>query len=443
MRLHFVALLTVIAASLVLGSCGTSLVSDPLTEKERGASPEGPTSGPDIGAAPGRSSSLRGDPGFDPTQLSSVQRAHYDRLWQEINDPDNHHAIMLLAASDDLHTYGRALHGYVQSVLTAFRVTGDLALLDHVDNIAQRMRQELRDGWRNTLDRTDGTRDGYLNWVERSDSTSTHHGKDLMQANDMKTHALVAMIAYALHNNRDLTSPNGNDYAAHADFWHNYLVNHFEAKWRQRRDIHSGFPIAIRPFTHTYYSWTKWHYYMWKLTGDDAYGNEANRMANALWSDIRSVSTPNGPTYVWPRGVLAEGNDHNYLHPTGYANNVYGDFVTFHLEGFHNWASNDHMQTFARTFTTFVMDTDDPLRNGFAADIGGASPKAGYHVDPHWPRRSASAFINYQYALISPWDTTHRIADITQNIQNAYTDRDTTRLAAALLLNSHLNPTTH
>jgi hypothetical protein len=394
------------------------------------------------GSDQGYRATLRGDPGFNLSGLPREQRALYDRFLAEVHDADNVREVMKRAASDDIFTYGRSLQGYVQSVLTVFRITGDLVLLDHVDAIAERMRQELRDGWRGTLDGTDGTRDGFLNWVERHESGSVHRGKDMMRANDMKTHALVAMIAYALELNRDLSSPSGRAYGAHADFWKDYLVNHFEAKWRKRRGVKFGFPIMIRPYTHTYYSWTKWHYYMWKLTGNDGYGVEANRMATALWKDIRTVSTPSGPAYVWPRGVLAEGGDADYLHPTGYANNVYGDAVTFHLEGFHNWAAVEHMNAIARTFTEFVIDTNDPNKNGFAPDIGGASPKGGYRVDPSWSRRTASAFVNDQFALFIPWDTTQELSRVTSQIQDRYPERDTTRLAAGLFLNSYLRPST-
>jgi hypothetical protein len=436
-----------VTVALALGSCGTSDLGNPtspldplvppILEAEDPLYPdpapgEGPTS-------PAASLALRGDAGFAVSQLREGERALYDRFLREIADPGSLEETMRLAASDDIFTYGRPLHGYVQSVLTVFRVTGDLALLDHVDVIAERMRRELRDGWRDTNDGTDGTRDGYLNWVYRYQDTPDLQGKDTRFLDEIKTHGLIAMIAYALHLNRDLASPGGRDYAAHADFWRDYLVNHFEAKWRERRGVATGFPIMHHSDAHSYYTWTKWHYYMGLLTGDAAYLDEAHRMADIIWGEIRSVNVSGGPAYVWASNITALSASRNYLMSSGYASSVYGDVVTFHLEGFHNWASEEHMHAFARTLTEFMFDTDDPVRNGIAPDVGGGQPRAGLPEAPSSPRRTISTYATYQYALIAPWDPTQRVADISRAIQESRTSLTTPRLTAGLMLHTHLN----
>jgi hypothetical protein len=125
---------------------------------------------------------------------------------------------------------------------------------------------------------------------------------------------------------------------------------------------------------------------------------------------------------------------------SSYANSVIGDVVTFHLEGFHRWASADHVRAFARTVTEFVLDNDEPLRDGIAADIGGERTRAGLARAPSTPRRSSSAFTTYQYALLAPWDDTGRIADTSRIILEEKLTYDTTRLTAGLFLNAHLNP---
>jgi hypothetical protein len=385
------------------------------------------------GPAPQRAEPLlaiQGDRDFVPDRLADEERALYERLWRGIEDPGNLERIMRLAASDDIFTYGRTLHGYVQPILTVFRVTGDLALLDHVDVIAERMREELRDGWRGTNDGTDGTRDGYLNWVYRYQDTPELQGKDTRFLDDIKTHGLIAMIAYALHLNRDLPSPSGRDYAAHADFWRDYLVNHFEAKWRERRDVPTGFPIMQHPDGHSYFTWTKWHYYMGLLTGDDAYLAEAHRMADVIWDEIRTVNVTDGPAYVWASNITSLSENRNYLMSSSYASSVFGDVVTFHLEGFHRWAAAEEVHAFARTVTEFILDTDDPVRNGIAADVGGGTPRAGLPEAPGSPRRTSSAFTTYQYALIAPWDPTGRIADASRAIADAHPTLDAARLTA-------------
>ena len=381
--------------------------------------------------------SLRGDPEFSRNQLNADQRAWYDRLWYDINNPGDLNP-MALAARDDLYYYARTLHTYVQSLLTVFRMTGDLALLDVIDRITERMREELRDGWRDTLDGTDGTRDGYLNWVYRYGNSTLYQGKDTHQLNEMKTHALIATVAYALELNRDLRSPSGRDYGAHADFWQDYLINHFEAKWRDRRNVPTGFPIMTRPHTHTYYSWLKWHYYMGQLTGDDGYLHEATRMANVLWNEIRTVDTRTGPAYVWARSVLTEGGKGDYLHPTVYAGYVYGDIIELHLEGFHQWASEEQMHRFARTFTELINNKNDPVKDGFSSDIGGGTTQAGLDSDPSWSDMQINRFRHNSYALISAWDTTNQTTTISRDIQHALRSRDTTNIASGLFIDAWL-----
>ena len=381
--------------------------------------------------------SLRGNPNFSREHLSPAQRTWYDRLWYDIANPGDLDP-MALAARDDLYYYARTLHTYVQSLLTAFRMTGDLALLDVIDSITERMREELRDGWRDTLDGTNGTTDGYLNWVYRYGNSTLYQGKDTHQLNEMKTHALIATVAYVLELNRDLRSPSGRDYGAHADFWLDYLVNHFEAKWRERRGVPEGFPIMTRPHTHTYYSWLKWHYYMGKLTGDPSYHDEAIRMADVLWDEIRTVTTPSGRAYVWARSVLSEGGTAAYLHPTVYAGYVYGDIIEFHLEGFHSWASTANMHRFARTFTELIINTPDPVKDGFSSDIGGGQAQAGYESDPSWSDMHINRYRHNSYALISAWDTTTRLTTVSQEIQHTLRSEDTTNLAAGLFIASKI-----
>jgi hypothetical protein len=402
-----------------------------------------PEEPPENGAVPRPPHSFRGDPRFDLDDLTPTQRAHYTKLLDELTDTNNQKAILEYAASDDVFVYGRRVHGYIQSTLTAYRMTGDLRLLDHVDTITERMRAELEDGWRDTIDGTDGTSDGYLNWVWRNDENdASRMGKDVgRQIDEMRTHALIAMIAYAFEQNRDLESPSGVDYGERADFWTDYLVNHFEAKWRERRNKQTGFPIMQHPGVSTYYAWTKWHYYMAKITGDDAYLNEANRMARELRNGIRTVQTPTGPAYVWTGNLESMSSSRNYLQATSYASGVLGNVVTFHLDGFHDWASDEEPARYARTFTEFIMDTDDPNRNGFARDVGGGVERAGIPASPEdqWPRRTASTYVNYHYVFASAWDETGEIARVSTQIQERYSDLDTSRLAAGLFVDSYLN----
>ena len=353
---------------------------------------------------------LRGDPGFSRGDLSSSQREWYDALWEAIDNPDQYPNAIKLAKSDNSYLYRGDLQDYTTSLLLAFRMTGDLRLLDQVDRIAQLMREELADGWRGTRDGTDGTKDGFLNWVDRHDTSSQFAGKDVQVAYDLKANALVSEIAWALQNNRDLKSPSGVNYGAHADFWENYLVNHFEAKWRKRNGVRSGFPFAKHYTFHTYHSFMKWHYYMGKLTGNSTYTKEAERMADILWDDeFKATSSEYGSALVWARGALSlidaqEEWRSNFLMPTTYARYVIQEAVDLHFEGFDKYASDSTMAKLANTVSAFVID--DNSFDSFARDIGGGKSRAGIAASSSsdWSEMSSSRFAESAWSYLAAWD---------------------------------------
>ena len=388
---------------------------------------------------------LRGDPAFDVSDLSAEQRTTYEAIRRVIaSPPAGEFNPFVMAGSDCTWWYGHGLQTHVQAVLIAFRVTGDLSLLDHIDELGELMRARLDDSWRGTRDGTDGTSDGFLNWVQRYLDQPAHNGKDTSIHYDQKAHATVAHIAYALHANRDLVSPSGYDYAAHADFWRDYLVNHFEAKMRSRHGATDGsFPIVAWPPTISSYSdWAKWHYYMGQLTGDTAYTNEAKRMSDVILAELHTVDTTHGVAYVWRRSnPNMPGGTANYLSPTTYAEFVFANAVEFHLEGFHFWADPVHMQRFARTFTEFIMDEPDPIRNGMAADVGGEQGRRGIRSETGFRRITPAIFATTNLALLAPWDTSDTLPALAADMHeyNAPRDVDTTRILVGLLLDTHLN----
>jgi hypothetical protein len=364
--------------------------------------------------------SLRGDPGFEVGSLGGSAAAWYGRVLWEIDESrsgSNGAWALEAAGSDCLYRYGRSVHTYVQSVLAVFRLTGDLRLLDHVDRIAERMALELRDGWRGTADGSDGVQDGYRNWVRRY-AAGVHQGKDTNMRDDARTSALVAQVAYALHVNRDLESPGGRDYGGHADFWLTYLVDDFEAKWRERRDVPEGFPIMGRPHTHDYYSWMKWHHYMGLLTGDVGYAAEAERMADVLWGEVREVATPAGTAYVWARSIVSLNGSADYLMPATYASMVFADVVELHLEGFHRWGSVVEVERFARTVTELMRGVELGSGEALASDVGGEVARARLATDSDgpWRRVSTHGFGGSNFPLISAWDASGVLLGLTESV---------------------------
>ena len=387
---------------------------------------------------------LLGDPTFTTASLTSEQQTAYAAVWAEINDAANWADVKDDAESDDIFKLARGLASHVQAVLIVFRATGDLALLDHIDAIAQLMRSKLDYPYRGTNDGTDGTNDGYLKWVFRpySGGTDSHVGKDTRLIDDLGAHANAAAIAAAFEVNRGLaaSSPGGVNYAERADFWKDYLVNHFEAKHRARTGkAWPEFPLRTHGSTGTFHKWMRWHLDMGTLTGESAYTAEAESMADIFWDHIYAIDTPAHPAYVWAAGIAALGGANSgVLNGTTYARHFYGNSVEFHLDNFHQYGLHSNMSRFARTFTEFICDTADWIPSDFAPDVGGGVPRLHLSPTSHG-RIGRFTYRDGNYGFIAPWDTTGQVAAINDALQSQYvSSRDTIRLAAAIFFSKHL-----
>lgn len=354
--------------------------------------------------------SLHGSESFEPAELDPEARCWYEELWSVIQDPDSSSRITDLAASNNLYTYSRDLNTHVTALLSAFRVTGDLALLDEVDRLAQHMRAQLDDRWYGAAALEPGSTDGYLNWVWRQSTSEAHRGRDLHEVDEMRTHAMVAMIAWAFAANRDLDGPNGVDYSERADFWTDYLRNHFEAKWRERSGTPwPRFPFLDKPHVHETIDFIRYHHYLHQLTDEEAYAAEAERLTTMILDNFAEVETDAGPALVTPRSIVEEGGSQDYLMPSTYVRYVYASAVDLHFEGVGAWASAELMEKLARSLTEFIMD--DGHAN-FARDMGGGEARAGIPAsnEADWSRVTPARFGNSPFALMSPWDATGEVA---------------------------------
>ncbi len=351
------------------------------------------------------------DPNFSTSDLSSEMREQYELFWRALNNPDGSLDPRRKAASDDSYEYARDLHNSLQTMLLMLRFTGDQDILDEVYEITQIMRGELKDAW------DDGTTDGYLGWMYRYGDGSQFYGKDNHQMNDLKTSAIIATVAYAFDLNRDVDPR----YAEAADFWEHYLVDHYEAKWRERTGKSEGYPIYRRPHSHTYMSGIKYHYYMYQLTGDPEYLAYAELASDRVWEGFIEVDTEAGRSgYVWNRSILAELRDgdlgENYLLPTTYARYFYADVVEFHLAGFHTWANAD-MSLFAHVVADFVIDREGTSGSDwFARDVGGGKSRGGIPSSSSWDRQTTNVWYRSPYVLLAPWDETGKIADTSVDV---------------------------
>lgn len=356
------------------------------------------------------SAGLRGDPSFDPNELSASARCWYEELWSLIADPGRSRQFTNWAASNDLYTYSRDLNTHVNALLLAFRVTGDLLLLDEVERLAQHMRTALADTWHGAASLDRGSVDGYLNWVWRVAPDPDHYGRDLHINDEMRTHALVAQIAWALRNNADLESPNGVDYGERAEFWLTYLREHFEAKWRERERVPwPRMPFVYRPHMHAMVDFVRYHHYMHLLTGEDAYRGEFERLSGVVLDNMRVASAPTGPALVTPRSILAMGGSEGYLMPSTYARYVFATAVDMYFEGAGRWSDADLLGQLARALSEFMLDDGDAV---LARDVGGGVERAGIPASDadDWDRVLPYQFGNSPFAFLSAWERGDRIA---------------------------------
>jgi hypothetical protein len=390
---------------LALGACEAEFVSTTTNEENSGRL-----------KAPG-DYSLRGNPEFSEAALSPQARMWYEKIWIAIEHPTHFSWATELAASDNLYHYSRPLHTHIQTLLTVFRFTGDLTLLDEVDRLAELMRAQLEDSWRGAKGQLSGGRDGYLNWVWRLDSSlQRYYGRDTNELDEARTHAILAQIAWVYQSNRDLTSPVGIDYGERADFWIYYLQHHYEAKWRKRHNLPSDelpFILIDSPHVHSAISKVKYYYYMHKLTGHADYLREAQELTHAFLNEVRTVDTSQGQALVWRRHI--DGGRVDYLMPSTYARYVMADTVDLHFEEFGRWSEEGLVMGFANTLAQLMLD------NGaidLARDVGGGVKRAGYAPSSanSWSRMRASVYAVSPFALLAPWDLSGKVAKISQEM---------------------------
>jgi hypothetical protein len=392
------------------------------------------------GSGTRRSLELTGDPGFTPERLSGDVRCWYEELWSILQDPGRSAYYTGRADRYDLYTYSREMNTHINALLTALRVTGDLAILDEVDRLAQHMRAKLDDAWTRGAGRDSGSRDGFLNWVWDRDGSDQHRGRDLHEIDEMRTHALVAQFAYAFRANEGLEGPNGVDYAERASFWTDYLVNHFEAKWRQRHDAPwPEFPFLTRPHMHETVDFIRYHHYLYLLTGRPEYRAEASRLTSIAMGNLVEVPTEAGPALVSPRSVLSLDGSQVYLMPSTYVRYLYASAIDLNLEGVDDWAQDDVLVELARSMSEFVIDNG---ADDFARDMGGGVDRGSVPASDarEWSRFTPGRYVISPYALLAAWDASGKIADVSRQIYSGLrTGQRDVFIPVAMLLDAALN----
>lgn len=352
---------------------------------------------------------LRGDPDFDPDELPPAVRCWYEVLWNSITDPERAEYFTRRAASGDLYYYAREINNHLVALLTAFRLTGDLAFLDEVDRLAEHMRSRLEDTWKGRYALMAGSTDGYLNWVWDQDHSDEHRGRDINEIDEIRTHSGVAQLAYVFAANADLESPNGVDYAERASFWSDYLLEHFEPKWRERNDVPwPEMPFLQRNGLHGNVEFVRYHHYMYLLTGEEVYAAEARRLSERAYANFVEVQAEGGPALVSTRGVMELSTKLDQLLPSIYFRHVIASAVDLYFEGVAPW-DDEVMTKLARSLSEFILDGKG---DGFARDIGGGVARAGIEpASTDFNRIRSSVYNVSPFAMLAAWDATGEVAE--------------------------------
>lgn len=373
---------------------------------------------------------LAGDPGFDVSALQPETRTWYNRFLNALNNPNQYPEINDRAATGDLYQLGRYVANDITTTLTIFRLTGDLRLLDHVDSVMQIARNQLKDY----------NGDGYPNWRWLFDRNETqYYNNDTHVMDELMTHGMIAQVAWTYHQNQDLPSPTGINYKERADFWTNYLQQ-WEAKWRKRNNKPTGFPFITKNTIHPYLNLIRYHWYTYRLTNNEAYLNEAIRLANdANTHEFRPITTPNGPGFVFSLGITKHDPQIDYLDPVHYAQYSALILLDLALEPFPTFTPETTLTQLANTIATKVIDNGS---RDFAPSIGGTQPIGGLRMPDDTTRTPATRWAIYSLSAYSAYDTTNTIHTINQQVyerlENNPNNPTRTAIPAAMIIHDLL-----
>ena len=179
---------------------------------------------------------LVGDEAFSASSLNATAQIWHARLLaRDITATAAYNAAY--NATDDLYgteALSDTVGHCILALLTAFRMTGDLHILDMIDVIMERAKHPLIDL-------------GYMLSV------------DHMSLNGVM--ALLAQMTYVYKVNSGKTSPSGVDYSARYTQWYTYLIDTYVATYSY------GFYTGNALLRHRGTAFMRGAWYMWRLTG--------------------------------------------------------------------------------------------------------------------------------------------------------------------------------
>lgn len=317
-----------------------------------------------------------------PAALTPQEQVWHDRLLAAMTGS----AVLAdnMMTTGDAYDLGRGGGDYVESLLMAYRATGEVQFLDRVYDLSEMARGSLRDAW------LDGTTDGYTSWLWLIDpSNATYYGKDINWLDESICSGNVALWAWALHANRDLDPR----YGVAADFWRDWLENEFLAKWYARA---GGNPLTAwnTPYAAFYKPDTEprsanWRlaHYLWLLTGNSFYRDRENQIVAEL-SGANHVNPARPQAFRWTKET--DPNSVNWQ-PVNYANYYMRAVLEMSLEGLPFYSDPANMRRFAAAFRDVVYASTLPARTTMTQNVNGDG-STGYAL--------------YAFNGFAPWDST-------------------------------------
>jgi hypothetical protein len=191
----------------------------------------------------------------------------------------------------------------------------------------------------------DTNNDGYLNWVWLNDpNIPLYYNKDIHDMDEMLTHSMVAQVAYALKSNAQFDPV----YGEHAAFWTDYLLKDFLPKWQARGGLDKS-------LAHPYAHFMRFYYYLYRLTDDEKYLDEAFRRARVLDNMMKHKVVNHEIAFVWDHRVPGMGDPPYGCQETGYGIFTVLAFQDLSMEGFGKYADPEYMRHYTITFRDLVL----------------------------------------------------------------------------------------
>lgn len=329
-----------------------------------------------------------------------------------------------LAGTGDLYNLSRRVNMLLTGLTAAYRINKDPDTARYIKEVLDTAYSRLRD--------TNG--DGYRNWLWYFDKSlsscrsaaenPSNCGTDLHKMDEMMTHAMIAASAYTLKQ---------AGYTSDATKWVNYLKRDFEPKWRKRDNKPSGLPFIEKSLFHPYTQFIRYNYYMYKLTGETAYYNEAKRLAGNARTHVRET-TDGGIT--WEHRIK-EGQKSG----TGDCPNT--TYIPLVQQAFQDLSvadsslfSDSFMRRLAYSTRTKVLKAE-PTNDNDKIEDGSTV----YSICGIKPYSSGHPLGNSPYASPAPWDSTGKIEEKQRRAYDtlARQGRYSTNAPAMMILSLGLN----